>query len=189
MISAEAAESEERIGALMEELQDQANQTQMLTQDRHEHDAEVTKVTHELEDSRRGHFGVLALNEELQTRAERLQKLLQSTEEELASQYRMSAELDRELQGYRERTDSLLKTAESKEQATIRACVQRMLKKQLRMAFDALAGTAEEMKNRRAVMRRCLLRSQNMAMAGAFEGWAATTAEKTPTLANPACQK
>ena len=30
--SAEAAESEERIGALMEELQDQANQTQMLTQ-------------------------------------------------------------------------------------------------------------------------------------------------------------
>ena len=37
-------------------------------------------MTHELEDSRRGHFGVLALNEELQTRAERLQKLLQSTE-------------------------------------------------------------------------------------------------------------
>lgn len=37
----------------------------------------VSHVSSELEESRRRHFGVLALNEELQTRAARLQKLLQ----------------------------------------------------------------------------------------------------------------
>ena len=62
----ETAEAEERVHQLINKVQAQASERMTLAQDSEDLSVTVSHVSSELEESRRRHFGVLALNEELQ---------------------------------------------------------------------------------------------------------------------------